>query len=186
MNRISQLMLAGALVARMADDAGAAQVGAVKIEPVKRLTMLRLVGKVDNVKERTPLAEIAYHVNAISQAENPDGGTFPNFGGEFVGTNLKTGDILSSGQSTLPTVLAKDIESAKGDSAPNVTGRSVIGVEPKEGGGVSYYVEHLISPMRRHVIDLMDAHHAHSAYLAAKASETPAPAPEAAKDGKKG
>lgn len=151
----------------------------VKIEPVKRLTMLRLVGKVENVTAKTPLAEVAYHVNAITQSENPDGGTFPTFGGEFVGTDLKTGDVLSSGQSTLPTVLAKDIEAAKGDSAPNVTGRSVIGVEPKEGGGISYYVEHVIEPARRSVIALMDA-------SLPQVAVTADPAPEAAKDGKKG
>jgi len=133
----------------------------VKIEPAKRLTLARLVGKVENVKERTPLCEIAYHVNAITNTDNPDapGETFPSFTGEFLGTNLKTGDRVSSGQATLPTILSKAIEAAKGDAAPNITGRSTLGVEPKEGGGLSYYVEHAIPPARRSVIDMLEDHH---------------------------
>lgn len=132
----------------------------VKEETAKRLTLGRLVGKVQNVKKKTPLAEIAYHVNNITTTDNPDdpGATILNLSGEFRGVNLETGDIVNSGQATLPSILSRPIQEAKGDLAPNITGRTVIGVEPKDGGGVRYYIEHKISPERRSVLAMLESH----------------------------
>jgi hypothetical protein len=143
-------------------------------ENVKRLSFARIVGKVPTVTERTPLAEVFYHVNNITNEESPDG-TFPRFGGEFKSVNLVTGDVLTSGVFVAPTALSDAVLEVKGDKAPNVTGHSILGVEPNAEGRPTLYVEHLISPATRSVIDMLGDHHA-AQVLRAKAAEEKAAA----------